>query len=100
MSQTLENLLLQIVLAKEEAIEQLPQPVRSKHWVVAKHSPDPWGDVSLWYCGRADYQRDVSDIIDSVVALARCQELLSGFLQERALRTPPDLTLAKTRRSS
>lgn len=97
---TIEDALLAIEVAKKEAIGVLSPEITKQHWIAAKHSPDPWLVVSHWYGGTDGYTEEVALTLDALVALSICQQSLVSVLSGAMPKQPPNLKLAKTRRSS
>ncbi len=97
---SIETALWAVETAKKQATSGLPRSVKSQHWVKQKTSPVPWREVAMWYWRSDSYEVRTGHVLDALVILSQCQELLTGFLKEKPCDTVPDLTLPKVRRSS
>ena len=97
----LEALLRLVRKIEKDIVAQLPDEILKEYWITSKHSPAAWRDVIVSYLNQEKPDERVLHLLDTVNLMTTSRINLEQAIREYALiDQPPNLTLAKTRRSS
>ena len=84
--------------AMQAAKNTLPDEVLRKHYIASKHSPSPWRSVEAQVRTQPDCDIDVLHTLTDLSLLSEALACLVAVAEPR-VTTPPNLTLAKVKRS-